>query len=278
MATCGACLRMSRPRQLERARVLSVWRSLKTKAPPPVRLVRQWKRDGIHPDLLSQDTVNKILGTETEGRKPRRKKVRREEVYEETYEEDEADMDWREHDQGGYAVPSDEEEFPEYQEEALPLEEVTPILPRPTTAKRPVSAALGAASPTGARLDRELLESLLEMQTSTQATLDMLLQERAQGFGRAPGVAASTTPQAADPTLLVTQEGTRPEVPRGDGRVSTAGVAASTTPRIVFPTPSVPEVTHMPGESVTDRRLRSLGESHQWLGSVMGLTPPPHQL
>ena len=274
MSTCGACARMARPRLLERARVLSVWRGLKSKAPPPARLVRQWKRDGIYPDLLSQETVNKILGTEKGERRPRRKKQRREPVYVEPFEEDVADEDWREHDQGGQAFPSDEEDFLEYQEEFLPVEEVTPLLPRTDTVRRPVSAALGAPSPTEVRLDSELLQALLDSQTKTQATLDLLLEERAQGVG-APGMAASTTPQVADSAPLGSRISTEPQVPLGAGRVPTAGVAASTTPRAVFPTPTAPQVTQLPGESLTDRRLRSLGEFHQWLGLTMGLDPPP---
>ena len=68
---------------------MSVWRGLRSKAPPPTRLIRQWKRDGLYPELLSQDAVNKILGTE-EGVRPRRKKQRRAKDFVESYEEEES--------------------------------------------------------------------------------------------------------------------------------------------------------------------------------------------
>ena len=265
--------------------MLLCWRGLRTDAPPPARKVREWKSSGAHKNLLCREAVNAILGTSSnwhKGSAEHQSKKRRKESY--AYEDEE---DWRECDQGGTAIPSDEEDLPEEMPEEVvflmeePSSLTAPSHPsRPHNPKpRPVSAALGAPSktPPEAELNRELWESVLEMQQKTQATLEFLLEERnAEKRKTIPEVVATTMPQAAS-SHLSTQETSHPlEADRSEGRrKAIPGVAATTTPQAAIPPPVPPTASQqLPGETLNERRLRSLGESQQCLGSLLGLEPP----
>ena len=267
MANCDECALMSRPRLLERARVLSCWRGLKLKAPPPARLIRKWKKEGVHKHLLSQKVVNNILGTQSQGRRSKNREQCEESVQE--------DNDWQDYDQGGQVISSQEADLPEVEEEVLFLEDEEPLFPpRVPSSRKPASAALGAPTPFESTISQQL-EALMEMHRASQASVDLLMRERSQRQSGTSEVAASTTPRVAVPTPLPAQSTPRPEAVSGGGEVPSApGTAASTTPQVAIPPPAVPTPMVVQGETPSDRRLRSLGESQQWLGIAMGMTPP----
>ena len=267
MANCEECLLMSRPRQLERARVLSCWRGLDLETPPPARLIRTWKRDGVHAHLLSRKVVNQLLGTKSKWKHPRHKEHDEESLLE--------DEDWQEHDDGGLPVDPQEDDFPEVVQEVLPLYEDEPLLPPRVPTKRKPAAAAQGAPPTLEETLSKKIEALLEMQQASQASLNLLMSERAQKHQLPAEVAASTTPRSAVSAPPTVQLTTRPETVSGGGELPSApGVAASTTPQVAIPPPPVPSPMLVQGETPSERRLRSLGESQQWLGVAMGMTPP----
>ena len=267
MANCDECALMSRPRQLERARVLSCWRGLKLETPPAARLIRKWKKDGLHAHLLSRKVVNEILGTQSQWRHTKKREQREESIQE--------DSEWQDFDDGGQAIASQDVDLPEEEEEVVLLGDEEPLFPpRVQRPRKPAAAAQGAPSSFEATISKQL-EALMNMQRTSQASVDLLMRERAQRHSVPTEAAASTTPRTAVSTPRTSQSTTRPEAEQGGGEVPSApGVAASTTPQVAIPPPAIPSPMVVQGETPSDRRLRSLGEAQQWLGVAMGMSPP----